>query len=47
MNQSMSCGNNNPMVKKYWVELMIMYTPENGKINLGNVSNTLKDTKGI
>ena len=24
-----------------------VYSPENGKINLGNVSNTLKDTKGI
>ena len=24
-----------------------MYSPETGKINLGNVSNTLKDTHGI
>lgn len=24
-----------------------VYSPENGKINLGNVSNTLKDTSGI
>jgi|SRR5690554_5329334 len=24
-----------------------IYSPENGKINLGNISNTLKDTHGI
>lgn len=42
------CGNNNPLV----VEILgriddYIYSPENGKINLGNISNTLKDTKGI
>ncbi|MDM8177223.1 phenylacetate--CoA ligase family protein [Olivibacter sp. LS-1] len=43
-----SCGNHNPLV----IEVLgriddYIYSPENGKINLGNVSNTLKDTKGI
>lgn len=43
-----SCGNNNPMV----IEILgriddFIYSPQNGKINLGNISNTLKDTTGI
>lgn len=43
-----SCGNNNPMVKEILGRIDdYIYSPENGKINLGNVSNTLKDTKGI
>ena len=43
-----SCGNNNPMVKEILGRIDdYVYSPENGKINLGNVSNTLKDTKGI
>ena len=43
-----SCGNNNPMVKEILGRIDDYgYSPENGKINLGNVSNTLKDTKGI
>jgi phenylacetate-CoA ligase len=43
-----SCGNNNPMVKEILGRIDdFIYSPENGKINLGNVSNTLKDTKGI
>jgi len=42
------CGNNNPMVKEILGRIDdFIYSPENGKINLGNVSNTLKDTKGI
>lgn len=42
------CGNNNPLVKEILGRIDdYVYSPENGKINLGNVSNTLKDTKGI
>ncbi len=42
------CGNNNPMVLEILGRIDdYIYSPENGKINLGNVSNTLKDTKGI
>lgn len=42
------CGNNNPMVKEILGRIDdYVYSPKNGKINLGNVSNTLKDTKGI
>lgn len=47
-NKTCSCGNNNPMVKEILGRIDdFIYSPENGKINLGNVSNTLKDTKGI
>lgn len=43
-----SCGNNNPLVKEILGRIDdYVYSPETGKINLGNVSNTLKDTKGI
>lgn len=43
-----TCGNNNPLVKEIIGRVDdYLYSPENGKINLGNVSNTLKDTKGI
>lgn len=43
-----SCGNNNPLVKEILGRIDdFIYSIENGKINLGNVSNTLKDTKGI
>jgi len=43
-----SCGNNNPLVKEILGRIDdYIYSPENGKINLGNVSNTLKDTQGI
>lgn len=43
-----SCGNNNPLVKAILGRIDdYIYSPENGKINLGNISNTLKDTKGI
>lgn len=42
------CGNNNPMV----IDILgriddYVYSPKNGKINLGNISNTLKETNGI
>lgn len=43
-----SCGNNNPMVREILGRIDdYLYSPEIGKINLGNVSNTLKDTIGI
>lgn len=43
-----SCGNNNPLVKEILGRIDdYIYSPENGKINLGNISNTLKDTNGI
>jgi len=43
-----TCGNNNPLVKEILGRIDdYVFSPENGKINLGNVSNTLKDTKGI
>jgi phenylacetate-CoA ligase len=43
-----SCGNNNPIVKAILGRIDdYVYSPEMGKINLGNVANTLKDTKGI
>ncbi|MFD1771529.1 phenylacetate--CoA ligase family protein [Sphingobacterium suaedae] len=43
-----NCGNNNPIVKEILGRIDdYVYSPETGKINLGNVSNTLKDVKGI
>ncbi len=43
-----TCGNNNPLVNEILGRVDdYIYSPENGKINLGNVSNTLKDTTGI
>lgn len=43
-----NCGNNNPLVKEILGRADdYVYSPENGKINLGNISNTLKDTRGI
>lgn len=46
--QQCSCGNHNPVVAEISGRIDdFVYSPENGKINLGNVSNTLKDTKGI
>tara|TARA_B100000795_G_scaffold164571_1_gene123790 strand:- start:7910 stop:9283 length:1374 start_codon:yes stop_codon:yes gene_type:complete len=43
-----SCGNNNPLVEEILGrEDDYIYSIENGKINLGNISNTLKDTTGI
>ena len=47
-NKICGCGNNNPMVKEILGRIDdYVYSPQNGRINLGNVSNTLKDTKGI
>lgn len=46
--RSCDCGNNNPLVDEILGRIDdFIYSPENGKINLGNISNTLKDTKGI
>jgi phenylacetate-CoA ligase len=43
-----NCGNNNPVVHEILGrEDDYIYAPEVGKINLGNISNTLKNTKGI
>ena len=43
-----NCGNNNPLVKEILGRIDdYIYSPQTGKINLGNVSNTLKDTRGI
>ena len=42
-NKICSCGNNNPMVKKINGRIDdYIYSPQTGKINLGNISNTLK-----
>ena len=42
------CGNNNPLVKEILGRVDdYIYSKENGKINLGNISNTLKDIKGV
>lgn len=46
--ETCGCGNHNPLVKEILGRIDdYVYSPQNGKINLGNVSNTLKDTKGI
>lgn len=46
--ETCNCGNNNPLVKEILGRMDdYIYSPENGKINLGNISNTLKETKGI
>lgn len=43
-----TCGNHNPLVKEILGRIDdYIFSPDNGKINLGNISNTLKDTKGI
>lgn len=43
-----TCGNNNPLVKQILGRVDdYVYSPQIGKINLGNVSNSLKDTYGI
>lgn len=42
------CGNNNPLVKQILGRIDdYIFSKETGKINLGNISNTLKDVKGI
>jgi len=43
-----NCGNNNPLVKMINGRIDdYIYSPENGKINLGNISNTLKNVQGV
>lgn len=43
-----TCGNNNPLVKEILGRIDdYLYSPEMGKINLGNISNTLKDVEGV
>ncbi len=43
-----TCGNNNPLVKQILGSIDdYIFSHENGKINLGNISNTLKDAKGV
>ena len=43
-----NCGNNNPIVKEILGRIDdYIYSPEMGKVNLGNISNTIKGTKGI
>lgn len=47
-NKICGCGNNNPLVKSILGRIDdYVYSPEIGKINLGNISNTLKGTYGI
>jgi len=47
-NETCTCGNNNPLIKEILGRTDdYVYSPENGKINLGNVSNTLKGVHGI
>ena len=42
------CGNNNPLVNRIDGRIDdYIYAPEIGKINLGNISNTLKDVHGV
>jgi phenylacetate-CoA ligase len=43
-----TCGNNNPLVDEIQGRINdFVYSPQNGKINLGNVSNCVKYVKGI
>jgi len=43
-----TCGNNNPLVNQILGRIDdYVYSPQIGKINLGNVSNSLKNTYGI
>lgn len=43
-----NCGNNNPLAKAIHGRVDdYVYSPTRGKINLGNISNALKDTYGI
>ena len=47
-NKQCSCGNKNPVVEKILGRIDdYIFSPETGKINLGNISNTLKDVYGI
>lgn len=43
-----SCGNNNPLVKEILGRIDdYIYSPENGKINIINVANAVKDIVGV
>lgn len=43
-----TCNNKNPIVKQILGRIDdYIYSPETGKVNLGNISNTLKGVKGI
>ena len=43
-----SCGNNSPIVKSINGRVAdYVYSPENGKINIVNIANAIKDVKGI
>src|SRR5690554_6788336 len=43
-----NCGNNNPLVKEILGRIDdFVYSPENGKINIINIANAIKDVKGI
>lgn len=43
-----SCGDNNPVVKQILGRVDdFVYSPENGKLYSGHISNTTKNTKGI
>jgi len=47
-NKKCTCGNQNPLAESILGRIDdYVYSQETGKINLGNVSNTLKDVKGI
>ena len=46
--ETCSCGNNNPLVEKILGRSNdFIYSEEVGKINLGNLSNALKDVNGV
>tara|TARA_B110001469_G_C9630553_1_gene315391 strand:+ start:766 stop:2154 length:1389 start_codon:yes stop_codon:yes gene_type:complete len=47
-NKSCKCGNNNPIIKKILGrEDDFLYSHENGKMNLVNLANSIKDVKGL
>ena len=47
-NETCNCGNNNPLVDKILGRSNdFIYSEEVGKINLGNLSNALKDVNGV
>lgn len=47
-NKTCYCGNNNPLVKEILGRIDdYIYSPENGKINIINIANAVKDVKGV
>ncbi|MDC3388817.1 phenylacetate--CoA ligase family protein, partial [Flavobacteriaceae bacterium] len=47
-NETCNCGNNNPIVSEILGRINdYVFSPEMGKVNLGNISNTLKGVEGI